>query len=77
MGSQAGINIEVQEDASRPSSQIKGTIVNQLIKHSKQRPLQSQAEIQSNQLLVDHVAGSTDQEMLDLASGDDESKDED
>ena len=44
LGSQAEINVEVHGDESpRPSSQIKGSIVNELIKHSKQRPLQSQA----------------------------------
>ena len=41
LGSQADNNAEVHGDESRPSSQIKGTIVNQLIKHSKQRPIQS------------------------------------
>ena len=41
LGSQADNNAEAHGDESRPSSQIKGTIVNQLIKHSKQRPIQS------------------------------------
>ena len=48
LGSQVDNNAGAQGDESRPSSQIKGTFVNQLIKHSKQRPLQSQAANQSN-----------------------------